>query len=146
MAVQTERSVLNHLIEMCNDGERGFHAAAEYVKEPALSSLFKELAEQRRQFAAELLPHAQRLGGDAAAEGTRAGTLHRSWMQIKGHLSGHPDHAIVAEAERGERAARHAYEEAINGIVPPTVRGLLERQCAGVQAAHARILALDSKA
>lgn len=143
MAERTERSVLNHLIEICKDGERGFRAAADYVKEPSLRSLFEELAAQRGQFAADLLPHAQRLGGDAASDGTRAGTLHRGWMEIKGHVPGHHDHAIVAEAERGEQAARGAYEDALNGMVPPTVREILEQQCAAVQKAHERVLALD---
>lgn len=144
MAERTERSVLNHLIEICKDGERGFRAAAEYVKEPSLKSLFTELAVQRRQFAADLLPHAQRLGGDAESEGTSAGALHRGWMNLKGHVLGHDDHAIVAEAERGEHAAQRAYEDALNGMIPPTCRDTIERQCAVVQDTYRRIDALDN--
>lgn len=143
MAERTERGVLNHLIEICKDGERGFRAAAEYVKEPSLKTLFTELATQRGQFAADLLPHAQRLGGDAASEGTSAGTLHRGWMNLKGLVPGAHDHAIVSEAERGEHAAQRAYQDALNGMIPPTSRDTIERQCVAVQHAYLRIDALD---
>jgi uncharacterized protein (TIGR02284 family) len=143
MAERTERGVLNHLIEICKDGERGFRAAAEYVKEPSLKTLFTELATQRGQFAADLLPHAQRLGGDAASEGTSAGALHRGWMNLKGLVPGDHDHAIVSEAERGEHAAQRAYQDALNGMIPPTSRETIERQCVAVQHAYRRIDALD---
>lgn len=143
MAQRMERGVLNHLIEICKDGERGFRAAAEHVKEPSLRALFTELATQRGQFAADLLPHAQRLGGDAASEGTSVGALHRGWMNLKGLVPGDHDHAIVSEAERGEHAAQRAYENALNGIIPPTVRETIERQCVAVQLAYLRIDALD---
>ena len=143
MAERTERGVLNHLIEICKDGERGFRAAADHVNEPSLKALFEELAAQRGQFAADLLPHAQRLGGDAASEGTSVGALHRGWMNLKGLVPGDHDHAIVSEAERGEHAAQRAYEDALNGMIPPTVRDTIEQQCAAVQHAYRRIDSLD---
>ncbi len=143
MAERTERTVLNHLIEICKDGERGFRAAAEHVKEPSLKSLFTELAAQRGQFAAVLLPHAQRLGGNAESDGTSVGAHHRGWMNLMGLVPGHHDHTIVTEAERGEQAAQRAYEDALNGMIPPTVRDTIEQQCTAVQHAYRRIAALD---
>lgn len=146
MAERTEREVLHHLIETCKDGERGFRAAADYVRDPSLKSLFGELAEQREQFARELVPHLHRLGGWTDWTGTSAGALHRGWMNVKAHVPGHPDHAIVAEAERGEHAALGVYDEALNGMLPPTVSGLIEAQREELEKAHARIRALDHAA
>jgi uncharacterized protein (TIGR02284 family) len=54
MAEHTERDVLEHLVEVCRDGERGFRAAAQYVSTPELKALFTQLAGQRQQFALEL--------------------------------------------------------------------------------------------
>ena len=122
MAERTEPEVLHHLIEICRDGERGFRAAAEYVREPLLKSLFGTLATQREQFAGDLVPHLRRLGGWTDLNGTSAGALHRGWMSLKAHVPGHVDHAIVAEAERGEQAALFAYDEALSGMLPPTAR------------------------
>ena len=77
MPDRTERGTLNHLIETCRDGERGFRYAANHVHTADVKELFLEVAGEREQFAAELLPYAQRLGGHEEGEGTIAASLHR---------------------------------------------------------------------
>ena len=143
MTERTEREVLHHLIEVCEDGERGFLAAADRVKDPGLKSLFTELAAERARFAADLVPHLQRLGGRTDRDGSSAGTLHRSWIGLKGLVPGHHDHAIVTEAARGEHAALDAYEDALNGMLPPTASGLIEAQREAMQKANDRIRSID---
>jgi uncharacterized protein (TIGR02284 family) len=143
MAERTEREALLHLIEICRDGERGFRAAAGAVTQPELKALFAELAGDRAQFAADLLPHLQRLGGMTDGEGTNAGALHRGWMNFKAHVPGHHDHAIVTETERGEHAALDAYDDALHGMLPPTVTSLIEAQQEAMHAAVERIRAID---
>jgi uncharacterized protein (TIGR02284 family) len=128
MAERTERALLNHLIEMCRDGQRGFAAAAEQVQTPELRTLFVQLADQRRRFADALLPHAQRLGGESDETGTSAAALHRAWMQVKGRLARDRDAAILAEAVRGERFALAAYDDAVHDMLPPDARVLIEAQ------------------
>jgi uncharacterized protein (TIGR02284 family) len=128
MAERTEREILHHLIDVCEDGERGFRTAAEYTGNPELKSLFLELAQQRAQFAVDLQPHLQRLGGRPDGDGTSAGALHRRWMEFKGHLPGPHDHAIVIEAERGEHMALRAFQDALSGMLPPTVTDIVEKQ------------------
>jgi uncharacterized protein (TIGR02284 family) len=143
MAERTQRDALHHLIDVCMDGERGFRAAAEAVSEPKLKVLFDDLAEQRGRFGAELLPHLRRLGGTADWDGTSAGALHRSWINLKAHVPGHQDHTIVTEAERGEHAALDAYEDALSGMLPPTVTELIEAQQLAMQKAVDRIRSFD---
>jgi uncharacterized protein (TIGR02284 family) len=143
MAERTEREVLHHLIEICKDGERGFRAAAEQVNAPALKTLFADLSAQRKQFAEELEPHLHRLGG-LPDGGTNAGTLHRGWMLLQGFVPGRHDHSIVIEAERGEHAALSAYEEALSGMLPPTVTDLVEAQRDAIQDANERIHTVDT--
>ena len=77
MAERTERETLYYLIEVCEDSERGFRVAADRVSNPGLKALFTELAADRARFAANLVPHLQRLGGRTDLSGTSAGTLHR---------------------------------------------------------------------
>jgi uncharacterized protein (TIGR02284 family) len=145
MAERTEREVLHHLIEVCRDGERGLRAAAEYVQGAKLKTLLLELAAERGRFANDLEPHLHRLGG-IAWHGTTAGTVHRGWMNLRAHLSGHVDHGVVAEAARGEHAALRAYDEALRGMLPPTVSSLVELQRDDIEESRARILALDRAA
>ena len=87
MTDRSERAVLNHLIETCKDAERGFRHVAEHAADPALKSLFLDIASQRARFAADLLPHAQRLGGANAHDGTAVGTLHRTWIDLRSAIS-----------------------------------------------------------
>ena len=143
MAERTERDALHHLIAICMDGERGFRAAADAVTNPKLKALFDDLAEERGRFAAALLPHLRRLGGSTDWDGTSAGALHRSWISLKAHVPGHADHAIVTEAERGEHVALNAYDEALHGMLPPTVTQLVEAQQEAMQASIDRIRAFD---
>jgi uncharacterized protein (TIGR02284 family) len=142
MADRNEREALHHLIDICRDGERGYRTAAEHVAHPNLKQLFADLAAQRRQFADELVPHLQRLGG-AADGGSNAGTLHRGWMVLKDLVPPHHDHTILAEAERGEHAALDAYENALAGMLPPTVTDLVELQKDLIAKASGRIRDID---
>ena len=143
MAERSERDVLHHLIDVCKDGERGFRTAADHVSDKTLKSLFTDLATERKGFAEALLPHLQRLGGPPDAEGTSAGRFHRQWMVLKGYVPGRHDHHIVAEAERGEQAALDAYEDALNGMLPPTATELVEMQRDAIVTAVDRIRTLD---
>ncbi len=125
---RTELDVLYHLIDVCENGERGFHAAAGHVSNPALKTLFTELSAERAGFRTALLPHLRRLGGRNDPGGTRAGTLHRGWIGLKSLVPSHHDHAVVTEAKRGEQLGIDAYDDALSGMLPPTVIDLVEQQ------------------
>ena len=144
MAIRNEHAVLNHLIESCRDGERGFRLAADRVAEASLKRAFGELADQRAGFARELLPHAQRLGGDAPAEGTRAAALHRRWIDIKDAVL-HSDAAIVTEVQRGNAITVNAYVDALGGLLPPESRDIIQRQYEALLEADARLPGLASQ-
>jgi uncharacterized protein (TIGR02284 family) len=139
MAERTSRVVLNDLIETCKDGERGFRTASGLVTTESLKALFLELAAQRASFAEELLPYAQRLGGAATAEGTATASVHRRWMDLKSVLTSHDEHAIIAEVRRGDGVTLRLYDDAVKGMLPASVRDLVERQGGELRAAHARI-------
>jgi uncharacterized protein (TIGR02284 family) len=143
MAERTERGVLNHLIESCRDGEQGFLSAADHVENPTLRSLFAEMAAQRGRIAEALAPHAQRLGGESTGEGTGAAALHRRWIDIKSRLRRHDDNAIVVEVERGDAFTLHAFQEALEGMLPPDSRDVIERFYHELREAHGRIASLD---
>ena len=140
---RTEQDVLYHLIDVCENGERGFLAAADHVSNRRLKALFTELSAERARFRTALLPHLQRLGGRNDPGGTSAGTLHRGWMGLKSLVSGHHDHAVVTEAERGEQYAIDAYQEALSGMLPPTVIDLVEQQRDAMTKDNDRIRSID---
>jgi uncharacterized protein (TIGR02284 family) len=146
MTDRSERAVLNHLIETCKDAERGFRHVAEHAKNPTVKSLFLDIASQRAGFAADLLPHAQRLGGPREGEGTTAGALHRTWINLRSAISKDDEITAVHEAERGEHFSLGVYENAIEGLLPPTVRDVIESQYAELQRTGERLRALEGAA
>jgi uncharacterized protein (TIGR02284 family) len=144
MTDRSERAVLNHLIETCKDAERGFRHIAEQAADPVLKSLFLDIASQRERFAADLLPHAQRLGGASTHEGTTAGTLHRTWIDLRSAISRGDPVAAIHEAERGEHFSRGVYRSALDGLLPPTARELVEAQYAELRKTADRLRGLEA--
>ena len=140
---RSEQDVLDHLIDVCENGERGFLAAADHVCSPGLKALFTELSAERAGFRTALLPHLRRLGGRNDPGGTSSGTLHRGWMGLKSLVSGHHDHAVATEAERGEQHAIDAYQDALGGMLPPTVIDLVEQQRDAMKKDNNRIRSID---
>jgi len=144
MTDRSERAVLNHLIETCKDAERGYRHIAEHTADAAMKSLFLDLASQRARFAADLLPHAQRLGGASVHEGTAAGALHRTWIDLRSAISRGDATSALHEAERGEQFSRGVYKDALDGMLPPTVRELVESQYAELSKTAERLHKLEA--
>jgi uncharacterized protein (TIGR02284 family) len=145
MAIENDKviSILNDLIETCRDGQEGFRAAAEAVKNSELKTLFSRYSQQRGQFVTELQNEVRRLGGDPEKSGTAAGALHRGWMNIKSAVTGGDERAIISECERGEDSAVKAYENALKETLPANVRSIVERQFREIKQAHDRIRSLE---
>jgi uncharacterized protein (TIGR02284 family) len=129
---------LNMLIETCKDGELGFRTAADDTRNPDTQRMFVALARERAELAAELQREVKRLGGTPAAAGTVSGSLHRGWMNLAAAVMG-GDESIVAAAERGEDAAKTAYERALREPLPQATRMLVERQYERIRAASDRV-------
>ena len=70
--------------------------------------------------AAELEATGLRLGGQPAQGGSVSGSMHRAWTNIKSTITGMNEHAVLAECERGEDTAKHAYEAALKQDLPTT--------------------------
>ncbi len=140
MAIQTEDtlSVLNDLIQTCEDGSEGYKKAAQDVEESALKNLFAGYSAQRSKFAAELRSAVEAHGGKPQTSGHAAAPLHRGWMAIK-EVIGNKDKAIIDECEAGEDAAMKAYRSAYEKNLPDAVGELVNRQFAAIQEAHNKV-------
>lgn len=138
MADHSERWLLNRLIAMCRDEERTLRFVADHVKSTEAKAFILDLASRRSQFAADLEPHAQRLGGFDAADGSTRGELHRRWMAIRHALTGFSDAAMAQEVLDREQDVAALYDEALSEMLPPASRELIEAQRAEIQRAHER--------
>ncbi|MBZ5581090.1 MAG: PA2169 family four-helix-bundle protein [Acidobacteriia bacterium] len=135
-------SATRGVIHICRDAEQGFRGAAKAVRDPTLKNTFEQLSEQRASFAKELVRAATTLGMDVSDATGVAGVLHAGWMELEGVLTGHSEHQILVETERGEDLSISRYKTALDANPPEGIRTILESQFAQVQESHRRIRAL----
>jgi uncharacterized protein (TIGR02284 family) len=138
-------ATLNDVRQTLRDGEEGFRAAAGSLTDAHLKRVFEQYAAQRGEMAHELEVEIGKLGGTAGTSGSVAGSLHRGWMKLKGSVNGLDDHAILAEAERGEDMTKEAYAKALKTDLPAGARRLLEDQAEIVRLAHEEVRALRDR-
>jgi len=124
-------SVLDGLIETCEDGVKGFRDAAEAIGNARAKEVFHTRIEYIERAESDLKAAVRRLGGDPDAGGSISGAVHRGWMNLKSAITGKDDEAIVAECERGENAAVERYEKALDNELPTDIRLLVEKQYRG---------------
>lgn len=128
MSEKNPVSVVNDLVEVCMDAEKGFHDAAKDVREQRLRDLFLAHSRQMGQFGKLLQEQVVKLGGEPRTHGTVAGTLHRTWMDLRAALNLHDSKLVIQECERGEAAILSHYDHALKTTLPPEVKEIVEKQ------------------
>lgn len=127
---------LQDLIEINIDSSKGFTDAAEKIENRDIASYFRRCGQRRDQFAGEL----QRTVGDAGEEpkqsGSVSGAVHRWWLNLRGSVQGGDEHAMLAEAERGEDAIKNKYEQVIRDTTGSPLNTVLHRQYASIKQDH----------
>lgn len=134
---------LNHLVQICLDGEEGFRQAAEAVESTELKTMFNEFSQQRAGLAADLQREVVRLGQEPVVDGTIMGAVHRGWLNLKTAVVTNDEKAVINECERGEDVAVDAYAEALQSGLPNETELLVSRQFSLVKAAHDRVRAMQ---
>lgn len=121
--------LLNELIEVCKDGERGYKDASENVDDNELKTILYRLSQQRALFRAELEEIIIRdFGTEPDSDDSFLSKLHRGWMDFKSGLTKHDNKAILAECERGEDYAVEKYSKALQGSLPDYVEEKVQAQ------------------
>lgn len=146
MVDQKVISTLNSLLETTKDGEDGFRTCSAAVTNPQLKAIFEMAAKRCDEGAIELESKIRSLGGEPTHSGSVSGALHRAWTNIKSTVTGMDDYAVLAECERGEDAAKQAYQEALREELPPDVEAIVRRQYQGVIQNHDQIRDLRNRA
>jgi uncharacterized protein (TIGR02284 family) len=129
--------VLKNVINVLQDGQKGFADIGEHLKDDTLKRYFLAESLKRANFRAELENELHRHGvHDVHEEGTTAGALHRTWGDIKAKIVGVDDHELLATAEQGEDKAKATYQDALEQDLPLPVRQLLSEQNAHIVNSH----------
>jgi uncharacterized protein (TIGR02284 family) len=133
-------SVLNDLIRINNDRIEGYERAAKEARDidVDLRAIFNRMADESRQYAAELTQEVVKCGGEPATGTTAAGKIYRAWMDVKATFTGHDRESVLAACEFGEDAAQKAYDSALesDAEMSADIRQLIANQKASLKTSH----------
>jgi uncharacterized protein (TIGR02284 family) len=135
------------LVETLKDGERGFAAAAEKLRDgehPEWATTLQRLSEQRAGFWREIVDLGHAYGDDVDESGTVAAAVHRGWIALKDAVTGDDPEAVLKAAETGEDHAVSEYEDALKMDLSAGFREVVVRQQAAVVAARNEVKALQA--
>lgn len=145
--MSTDARVAKDLVETLKDGRDGFTAAAERLRgsdQPELAATMQRLAEQRAQFAGEIVAMGHDYGDDVDESGSAAGALHRGWLKVKDAVTGDDAGSVLGAAVTGEDHAVSEYEKALGEDLSDGFRSVLQRQHASVVAARDEVSQLQA--
>lgn len=130
---------IQNLIEINIDSSKGFTEAAEKVENTAIADLFRACGRERDANVAELKRITRINAEEPEDSGTVRGTMHRWWLNIRGTVTSGDEHTVLADAERGEDAIKHRYEDVLKKTAGSAVNDTLTRQYAQVKSRHDQI-------
>ncbi|MGI4827056.1 MAG: PA2169 family four-helix-bundle protein [Janthinobacterium lividum] len=125
------------VIQVLNDGNKGFEDIGEHIKDPQMKAFFISEAKTRGTFASQV----ESASGITDAGNTVPGSIHRVWGDVKAHLGG-GDHTLLETAEQGEDAAKKAYQEALaDTTISSSIRAILQQQQPHILESHNKVKA-----
>ncbi len=133
--------IVNDLIEVCKDGQKGFKLATQAVRTRRVKNLFSQYAQQFLNFLSELKEWINQKGGNHRPT-SMLGALHRGWTNIKSIATSGNEAAIVMQCAYGDGAAVEMYKEALENSLPFELQEILYRHCFELQQAHYQLCRL----
>jgi len=141
-----DANVAKDLVETLKDGERGFAAAAEKLRDSdsaQWATTLDRLSEQRAGFRREIVAMGHDYGDDVDESGSAAAALHRGWISLKDALTGDDAGSVLGAAVTGEDHAVSEYDKALESDLSSGFREVVGRQRVAVVAARDEVKALQ---
>ncbi|HEX5756202.1 MAG TPA: PA2169 family four-helix-bundle protein [Arenimonas sp.] len=111
---QQKVETLNELIRATRDSAEFYADAAKSVTNPALRSLFGDMAESKQDLVGSMARDVRAEAGKPAAEGSLRGSLHQFYSGLRARLAKeHGDYAFVRELEKSEDRLMAAFHDVI---------------------------------
>lgn len=128
MLLRDDRQMAVNAVEtLCFETADGYEAAASKTGTPQLASLFGELAQQRRQLAAELAAHIRALDDLPQQPDPDREAIGQVLSGIKALLSGDVDASLIDERMQAERKLSDAVRDTMQVELPEETRAMLLR-------------------
>lgn len=142
-----DKNAAKNLVTTLKDGQKGFGEAAEKLTDsnrPEWATTMNRFAQQRAQFAQEIVDMGHAYGDDVDESGSVAAAAHRGWLALKDAVSGDKPEGVLDAALQGEDHSVQAYEEALKEDLSEGFRTVVQRQHAEVVAARDEVRGLKA--
>lgn len=138
-------TLLNNLLEKNYDAEQGYKKAAEDIDSSMLKQFLIDHSKERYDFGHELKSEITKLGGKPEKGTSLLADLHQSWIDLRSAIAGNNDKAVIAECERGEKAALQDYEEVLSDEnLPESAKDVVSKQYEKIKSALMKLENLES--
>ncbi|RKN78689.1 ferritin-like domain-containing protein [Ulvibacterium marinum] len=126
---------IKDILEKNEDAIKGFDKGAENAKELGTKAYFARRAENRKMFLKQLRNSVTELNvGNNEIEGSTAGAVHRTWMDVKAFFASDNDESMLEEAVRGDKSAIKEYNEVLTEtMIPYRVKEIIREQRDSIQ-------------
>lgn len=135
-------NTLKDLVQISRDGLEFYEAAITEVKSERLKSVFTRMAGHKRTLIAALSSKLAMNDESVPTDGTFAGSVRKTYADVRALLSSNEDKVYVAQLEEAEDRLIKHYEKALEDATDPSVKGLLKQHFPQVRAAHDEMRAL----
>lgn len=121
---------LKDLVNKNEDAIKGFEKASKNSEQVGIKTYFENKVIERMQFLREIRAAVPDLDlGSVAIDGSTAGAVHRTWMDVKAFFAGDNDEAMLEEAVRGDKSAIEDYDKALTEtMMPPRLKEIIRAQ------------------
>lgn len=137
---QKTASVLNRLIELNIDGEKGFKEAADNVSSVTLKAHFTQKSLERAKFAEDLKAKVAQLGQEAEKTGSVAEAARRAWLDVKVAVTENDEKAVLEVVRAAQAKSVAEYRSALRKNLVGDARDLVAKQDEQIQDCYDWIL------
>jgi uncharacterized protein (TIGR02284 family) len=133
--MNTDTSTLNDLIEVLNDSKSFYQEASAKVARQDLKSLFERMARTKNAIANDLKNKVVSTG-EKPADGTMAGSLRKSYGELRAKVASDPEAQYVAQLEEFEDRIVKAFNDAVTESDDPEVRNIAQKYMPEINRDH----------
>lgn len=120
---------LQKIIDICDDGVKGYRTAAKNIEHKDIKTLFLRIAQERQANIEDLKNEALIAGIELDTSGTVLGFFHRTWLAAKSTFSSDTNEKVIEESIYGENQAIEVYDKVIGDpSIPEFIREKLKAQ------------------
>lgn len=125
------------LVRIANDGADFYRDALDKTSNPRLREVFSRMLNHKQSLAGSLRGALNRNFEDAPKDGTFAGSLRKTYADLRAKLSSNEDSVYVAQLEEAEDRLLKHFNEALTEVSDePALKTVLMNQAPQVRACH----------